>query len=304
MRILVTGSEGTLGKKLVAELLKREHEVTRVDSRHGRDVFRADVAEARQLNEAFDWGRPEVCYHLAAEFGRKNSNFYPEQMWTTNCLGTRNVIDQCLRYGTHLIFASSSEVYGDLATAFGEQTEDLPFMEHPQYYNEYALSKWTNEQQIEIAQRTQGLTATILRFFNAYGPGEEYNEYRSVVCQFIWKMLHNESITIYEDYHRVFMYVGDWVRTVAGAAARLDRIAGRTMNVGGEEYVSIEELYQKLRKLIPEYDDRLARRLPKEMNVTNKRPNNKVARELLGHACVVELDEGLPLTVDWMRENG
>ncbi len=75
----------------------------------------------------------------------------------------------------------------------------------------------------------------------------------------------------------------------------------RTINVGGEEYVSIEELVEKLRVLIPESRS-VVTLLPKEQaNITNKRPDNTRAKQLLGHECRVSLDEGLPLTVEWQR---
>lgn len=300
MRVLVTGSQGTLGKPLVKELRDRGHLVLGADIKHGAGwEQRTDVAEHRQVDELFNGAGFQVCYHLAAEFGRKNGQEYYEQLWRTNCIGTRNIIDACLRYDVHLIFASSSEVYGSECVFLNESTLETYV---PSFHNEYALSKYTNERQINIAQKNQGLKATILRFFNAYGPGEEYNEYRSVVCLFVYSLLKGYPITIYKDYHRVFMYVDDWARTTVNVLDSLDTLKGQVINIGGEEYVSVEHLAVQIMELLGQkgytvyYEDK------EKSNTVNKRPNIEKAKLLLNHQCKVKLAEGLPLTIDWMRK--
>src|SRR5579872_6615554 len=98
MRILITGSEGILGSVLKTELRRRGHRVFGSDVAHSDDpqYMRVDVSEARQVARAFETFKPEVVYHLAAEFGRMNGDQYAEQLWKTNCLGTKNIIDQCV----------------------------------------------------------------------------------------------------------------------------------------------------------------------------------------------------------------
>jgi dTDP-glucose 4,6-dehydratase len=305
--ILVTGSQGTLGRKLVRELERRGHNVFGCDLHHGeKNEIRTDVAEMRQVSRAFEEVQPEVVYHLAAEFGRNNGQEYYEQLWKSNAIGTRNLIEACTLFNAHLVFASSSESYGDTAEDGNALHEDTLLTQVPNFHNEYALSKWTNEKQIQIASKNSKLKATTLRFFNAYGPGEEYNNYRSVVCLFIYRLLHDLPITVYQDYHRVFMYVGDWARTVANVADNTEHLESipapyRVINVGGTEYVSIETLVEKLKELIPNTKSVITL-LPKEKaNITNKRPDNGRAESWLNHSCQVNLDKGLPITVEWMR---
>lgn len=308
--ILVTGSQGTLGRKLVAELESRGHNVWGCDLHHGeKKEIRADVADMRQVQRAVDQVKPSIIYHLAAEFGRNNGQQYYEQLWKSNAIGTRNIIEACIATNAHMIFASSSESYGDTAETGDALHEDILLTSVPNFCNEYALSKWTNEKQIQIAKKHSGLKATTLRFFNAYGPGEYYNDFRSVVCLFIYRMLHDMPITVYQDYHRVFMYVDDWARTVAnisdpGKITMIEAFPNQkdaVFNIGGEEYVSIETLVEKLFKLIPA-SKTVVTVLPKEKaNITNKRPDNGRAKVLLGHECRTDLDAGLPLTVEWQR---
>src|SRR4030042_25742 len=113
-KILVTGSKGTLGTPLVEELKKRGHEVWQCDLQHQRDdnYIRADVAEYRQLERVFEQ-KYDYVYHLAAEFGRINGEEYYDTLWETNVIGTRNVLELQKIKGFRLIFASSSEIYGD-----------------------------------------------------------------------------------------------------------------------------------------------------------------------------------------------
>lgn len=307
-RILVTGSQGTLGSKLVAELVRRGHDVVGSDIRHGeKNEIRADVAEMRQVTRVFQYVKPEVVYHLAAEFGRNNGQEYYEQLWKSNVIGTRNIIEACVDFDAHLVFSSSSEAYGDTAEDGKPLHEDSLLEKVPNFHNEYALSKWTNEKQIQIASNNNGLRATILRFFNAYGPGEEYTKYRSVVCLFIYRLLHDLPITVYSDYYREFLYVDDWSNTVANVATlteELERIPShlRVINVGGTEYISIGTLVGKLKALIPDTKSVITFAAKEQANVTNKRPDNNRAQQRLGHECRVGLDEGLALTIKWQKE--
>ena len=89
MRILVTGSLGTLGRPLVAELRERGHQVWGTDLTHHGDpqYIRADVANLAQLQKAFAAARPDAVYHLAAEFGRLNGEQYTEQLWRSAMVG-------------------------------------------------------------------------------------------------------------------------------------------------------------------------------------------------------------------------
>ena len=307
MKILVTGSRGTLGTKLVAELRRRGHDVHGVDLDHCDDLqtYRCDVRESRQVIRAFEKVRPEVVYHLAAEFGRNNGEEYYEQLWTSNCLGTRNIIEACLKFDSHLVFASSSEAYGELELPEDKNAlhEDLLLDHVPVFHNEYALSKWTNEKQIQIAIKNRQLSATILRFFNAYGPGESYHPYRSVVCLFIYRLLFGHPITIYRNYHRVFMYVDDWARTVSNVADTYTAYpSGEIFNIGGLEYRSIEDLHAMLMDCIGQSSSEVTFLEKEAANVTNKKPDNTKAIQMLGHNPSILLAEGLPLTVEWMKK--
>lgn len=304
MRFFVTGALGTLGRPLVKELRERGHEVTGCDLRHSSDVsiVRADVSDMWQLHAAASGLMTAIgecaIVHLAAEFGRLNGRDYPRECWLHNCVGTRNVLRIASEFDARVVFASSSEIYGE-PPADGEPWSEGITEQFPVWpANDYAISKWANEMQCRNAIRG-GIPVTILRFFNAYGPGEEYHPYRSVVALFCYRLLRGLPIRVYRDYHRVFQYIDDFIPTLA-TACELDA-QPHPINIGGEEYRSVEELAEIVlaetgadRSLVM-YEDKDV------TNTVNKRPDITRARTLLGHDPKVTLEDGVRRTVEWMR---
>ncbi|ODS32772.1 MAG: NAD-dependent epimerase/dehydratase [Candidatus Scalindua rubra] len=297
-KILVTDSKGTLGTPLVKELLRRGHEVWGCDLQHQRDenYIRADVSNYRQLERVFEQDYDYV-YHLAAEFGRINGEEYYDTLWQTNVIGTRNILELQKNKGFKLIFASSSEIYGDKhADILGE---DMPLNYSIIQPNDYAVTKWVNEIQIMNFEKRFGIEAVRCRFFNAYGPGEYYHHYRSVVCLFCYRALFGISWQVYEGYHRVFMYIDDFIPTLANVCEKF--IPGEVYNIGGEEFRSVKELSN----LILQYTDadpKLVEYLPEDRhNVLNKRPDISKAKKQFRHNPKVILEEGVPITIEWMK---
>lgn len=297
MKIAVTGHLGTIGRPLTAELRRRGHEVLGIDLRHDVDGVRADVADYRQLEAALPKD-VELVYHLAAEFGRYNGEHFYEQLWRTNAIGTKNVLQLQKQRGFKLVFASSSEVYGERSDT-DWLTEGLPL--NPFYLsNDYAVSKLVNETQIRNAQKQWGSQTMTLRFFNAYGPGEHYHSYRSVVCLFGYRALAGLPYTVYEGYYRVFQYIDDLVRTLANASDRFT--PGAVLNVGGTEFVSVKDLHFEIGKYV-DVDPTLVTFLPEEKhNVVSKRPDITSAKLVLGHNPVVPLKTGVPATLNWLAD--
>ena len=239
----------------------------------------------------------DFVYHLAAEFGRLNGEEYYEQLWRTNVLGTRNILEWQRRAGFKLIFASSSEIYGE--THADILDEDLPLRRQIVQPNDYALTKWVNELQIVNFAARHGLPVVRMRLFNAYGPGEYYHPYRSVVCLFCYRALHGLKYQVYEEYYRVFMYVDDLIQTMANVCERFQ--PGRVYNIGGVEYRSVREL-SDLILAETGADPRLVEYLPEDRhNVVSKKPLIELAKKELGHDPRVSLEEGIPRTLAWMR---
>ena len=302
VRVLITGVLGTLGTPLADELRERGHEVFGVDLAHcdqEQDRYmRADVGDYRQIERAFIEYQPDAVYHLAAEFGRWNGERHFEQIFSSNYLGTRNVLELCHQGDARLIFASSSEIYGtcDEEVLYEELSDERPLWQP----NEYALSKWANEVQIVNFSRRHDLDAVRLRFFNAYGPGEHYHPYRSVVALFCHRALHGIPWEVYKGYYRTFMFQDDFTPTLANVLEQGK--TGAVYNIGGNDYRSVEEL-SDLILAETGADPDLVTYLPEDVhNVKSKRPDNTKAIRDLGHNPTVKLEEGVPRTLGWMVE--
>jgi dTDP-glucose 4,6-dehydratase len=299
-KILVTGCRGTLGRPLVAELRRRGHDVWGCDLQHQADelFIRADIQHYRQLEQMLERvGDVDFVYHLAAEFGRINGEEYYDTLWATNVIGTRNILELQRRRGFELIFASSSEIYGDLHADILH--EDIPLQQSIIQHNDYATTKWVNEVQIMNFEKRFRSPIVRLRFFNAYGPGEYYHKYRSVVCLFTYRALHELPYTVYKNYHRVFMYIDDFIPTLANVCENFK--PGEVYNIGGTEFVSVERMSSLLLELLGKGDD-LVTYLPEdEHNTLSKRPDVSKAARDFGHDPKITLDEGIPATIDWMR---
>jgi dTDP-glucose 4,6-dehydratase len=300
--VYVTGALGTLGSKLVPELQKRGHSVWGCDLKHSEHDWctRADVSNYRQITEDLSAVQPDYIFHLAAEFGRNNGEEYYEQLWTTNAIGTRNILEYLPYHDCQLIFASSSEIYGEQEydLLYEGITEEAPLLHH----NEYALSKWVNEVQIRNFTKRNRLEKepTILRFFNAYGPGEQYHPYRSVVSLFCYRALHDIPYDVYEDYYRTFMYIDDFIPTLANAAT--ENVAGKTINIGGQDFRSVKDLSDIVLKELNKDDSQVNYLSQEKHNVASKKPLITEAMYYLEHNPLITIDIGVPDTMNWMKE--
>jgi len=299
-KILVTGGLGAVGAPLVQELESREHDVWVADLpwNEREKYFRCDVSEYRQLARIFETHEFDYVYHLAAEFGRKNGEDFYETMWESNAVGTKNMLRLQSEYDFRMIFSSSSEVYGD----YGEvMDESVPLEEGGiRQLNDYAISKWVNEQQIMNAADRYGTETVRVRFFNTYGPGEKFSEYRSVICKFCYHALHDNPYHVYENHHRSFTYIGDTVRTLANIVDNFH--PGEAYNIAGEEYYGIKELSDLILDYLGKDDDKVEYRGTEEHNTLNKRASVEKAKRDLDHEARVSLEEGLPKTIEWMRD--
>jgi dTDP-glucose 4,6-dehydratase len=312
-KILVTGGLGAVGTFLVKELRSRGHVVFVADHKHARDdhYARCDVGEYRQVERLWTGGgwaqgslsKPhtfDAVYHLAAEFGRWNGEDYYENVWRTNAIGTKNILRMQEREGFKAIYFSSSEVYGDYD---GLMSEDVLDRVEIKQMNDYAMSKWVNEMQI-LNSATQFKTRSVrVRLFNTYGPGEYYSPYRSVICLFCYRILHDIPIQVYSGYKRTSTFITDMARTLANITDRFK--AGEVYNIGGEDFHTIEDVAEIVLRLTGKEKQRkrLIRVTGDEMLTTRtKQVDCAKARRDLDHKTTVTLEDGIAQTIAWMRD--
>ena len=166
--------------------------------------------------------------------------------------------------------------------------------------NDYALSKWVNEQQIRNSAIQHGTETVIVRLFNTYGPGEWYHPYRSVNCKFCYHALHGIPITVYKGHMRTSTYLEDTCTTLANIVNNFK--AGEVYNIGGTEEHTIEKLAEIIWKYT-KADPKLITYEDSEMLTTKaKKVDTSKAIRDLEHKLTITMEDGVKKTIDWMRD--
>jgi dTDP-glucose 4,6-dehydratase len=310
--ILVTGGLGAVGSHLVPELERRGHRVFVADIRHHHNApnyARCDVSEFRQVERLWQGGgwpqgytpqprKFDLVYHLAAEFGRWNGEDYYENLWNTNAVGTKNILRMQEREGFRAVYFSSSEVYGDYD---GMMSEDVMERVEIKQLNDYAMSKWVNEQQVLNSAQQYKTESVRVRLFNTYGPGEYYSPYRSVICLFCYRALHNIPYTVYRGHKRTSTYVEDMSRTLANISGHF--VPGEVYNIGGTDYHDIETCSEIILAHLKKSDKKLVNyKNSEKLTTRQKLVDCSKAIKDLKHKTTVTLKEGIRRTLAWMRE--
>ena len=228
MKVLVTGSAGFIGSALCIKLLERGDEVIGIDNhndyydpslkearvaRHANHRsythLRIDLADRSAIEQAFADHKPQGVINLAAQAGVRYSIENPLAYVDTNIVGFAHILEGCRHNKVgHLVFASSSSVYGANTT--------MPFsvhdnVDHP--LSIYAASKKANELMAHTYSHLYDLPTTGLRFFTVYGP---WGRPDMALFKFTKAILANESIPVfnYGKHRRDFTYIDDIVEGV------------------------------------------------------------------------------------------
>jgi len=299
--ILVTGGTGFIGTNLTHELRSRGHEVWTCDIDHGEDPqhHRADVSAYRQMAEIFEQHTFDYVYHLAAEYGRWNGEDHYENLWRTNVVGTKHLLNLQKIHNFRMIFFSSAEVYGDYDQVMTEEVmERVPIKQ----MNDYAISKWTGELQCLNHAKMFGAETVRVRPVNCYGPHEYYSPYRGVIPIFVYRALMGEPFTVYRGHKRIFDYVDDTCRTFANIVDNF--IPGEVYNVGSREdwVITIEELADIVLEITGASPDLVQYKGEENFTTKVKIVDFSKARRDLDHEPQVDIHEGVRRYVAWMRQ--
>jgi len=298
LKVLVTGGLGVVGRPLVAELERRGHEVWFCDlyQDHHPRYIRCDVRYLRQLGQIFRKHTFDYVYHLAAEFGRHNGEAYYENLWTTNVIGTKNLIALQQEKGFRMVFFSSSEVYGDYE---GVMREEVMERQSIRQLNDYAMTKWVGETQVANSQAMYGAETVRVRLFNVYGPGEYYSPYRSAICVFCYCALLGLPYKVYLEHHRTSLFISDAVNTLCNIPDHFR--PGMVYNIGGSEYHDMKSVSDIILDYLGREDDLVEYVDSEPWTTRDKKVDITKAAQDLGHYPQVRLEEGIPRTVDWMK---
>jgi UDP-glucose 4-epimerase len=234
----------------------------------------------------------DYVIHLAAMLGVKRTEMKRLEALNVNILGTVNILEGCVKEKIKkIVFASSSEVYGDQTkTPISEEGPLNP-------KSIYAVTKLAGEEYVKAYKKRYGLDYTIVRFFNAYGP-RQVAEF--VVPRFIKNVLDNKPPRIYGDGDQIrsFCYVEDIANGIFLALIN-KKANSHIFNIGNdEEPISIRDLAYKIisisqKDLQPEYIDIKKSDRSAEREILRRIPDISKAKRVLGYEPKFSLSEGI-----------
>ena len=222
MKILITGAAGQIGSGLSRLLIENGHDLTLVDNlRNGylenlkddaneviAPFYEVDITSEDFFTEC--GGDYDVIIHLAAITSLPDCESNPLETLRINVSGTANVLEFARKFDVpHIVFASTSAIYENNDTDVF--TEDLEV--NPRLY--YSLSKKMSEELIHSYRENYGMTVTILRFFNVFGPDGDQTRPNPPLLNFAYRELsHDRQPILSGDGEQVrdFIWVKDVVR--------------------------------------------------------------------------------------------
>ena len=317
--ILVTGAAGFVGHATAHRLLARGERVIGVDivndyydpalkqarlaSFEGMDGFtfhRLDIAEPDAIASLMRQHGITRVVHLAAQAGVRHSIDHPFAYERSNLAGHLAVLEACRHQPgfEHLVYASSSSIYGDKPMGGQGFREDEPAIAPVSLY---AATKRAGELMSQSYATLYGFPQTGLRFFTAYGPwGRPDMAYFS----FTRRILAGEPIEIFGEGRmaRDFTYIDDIVDGIVGVLDRPhDGGEHRILNIGGSHPVGLMSMIATLEAAL----SREAIKIMKPMqpgDVTATYADVSRLHALTGYRPKVALEEGLGWFVKWYRD--
>lgn len=269
MNILITGGCGFIGSNLAERCLEEGHHVFVVDDLSTGTInniegflthplFKFEQADITTWIDMKKWvGWADKIYHLAAVVGVYRVLAEPVNVMKTNILGFERLISTMIEVKTsaHLLFASTSSVYGHSKKASVSETDDLIIQQESHPLKFYAISKITDEAIGLAYAKNQLFPITALRLFNVIGP-RQTGRYGMVVPRFVKQASANEPITVYGDglQTRSFCDIRDVLNALFILSERKEK-NHVIVNVGNDNEISINKLAELVKKLASSQSD-------------------------------------------------
>ncbi|MGB0638539.1 MAG: UDP-glucuronic acid decarboxylase family protein [Myxococcota bacterium] len=307
MRVLVTGGAGFLGSHLCDRLIEEGHEVVALDNfitgnpgniQHLADHDRfqlvtADLCDGIPVSGQFDW-----IFHLASPASPIDYVELPFETLYVGSDGARHVLERAVADDARVMFASTSEVYGDplvhpqVETYWGNVNPIGP-------RSVYDEAKRYSEALAMAFARYKGAQVRIARIFNTFGPRMRSNDGR-VVPAFTTQALAGKSLTVFGDgtQTRSFCFVSD---LISGFIKLIQSELTEPCNLGNPVERTILDLAEHIHRIVENPAPISFRPLPED-DPTRRRPDISRARAELGWEPTVSFEDGLQATVNYFRE--
>lgn len=308
--ILITGGGGFLGSWICDSLLKigakvfcldnlstgTYDNISHLNNKKNFSFLKYNVNQNLELSEKFD-----VIIHMASRPSPDDYVKFPVDTLDANSKGTYNILELGRKYDSTILFASTSEVYGD--------SNVIPTPEN--YWGNvnpvgirscYDEGKRFSEALLMAYNRQYGTDVRIVRIFNTYGPRIRADgAYGRALPRFILQALRNDNITIHGNglQTRSFCYVTDTITGILKCLVSKETTA-RPINIGNPNEITILEL---ARKIISETNSLSSiSYVERPLDDPQRRcPDISTANKILNWTPEVDLDKGLQKTISWFR---
>ncbi len=314
MNFLVTGGAGFIGSHVCEQLLHSGHAVWALDDLnpfYDPQLKRANLRELQALarpfefvfgdltnpaavNELLSSVRFDQIIHLAARAGVRPSLEQPALYQRVNVEGTVNLLEAARRNRVKkIIIASSSSVYG--------VNSKVPFSECDPIFSAispYAASKLACEALGHVYHHVYGLDVVMLRFFTVYGPRQRPD---LAIRKFATLIRAGQPIPVFGDGStaRDYTYISDILDGVI-ACTRME-FGYEVFNLGESQTVTLNRLIELLEAALGTCA-RVQRLPPQPGDVPLTCADITKARERLGYAPRVKIEQGIPWFVDWLKQ--
>lgn len=296
MKILITGIAGFIGSNLADRLIKEGHKVVGIDNLsygvleqvpkeaefHNTDIRSKDIYP---FFEGVD-----IVFHMAAKNCLPDCQADPVETMDINVTGTANVFEAAKQAGVSKVIYAQSSVLEE-----GEK----------RLKGFYAISKMAGQWIDEGYKDAFGLTTVALRYFNVYGPRQDYRRTSPpIISKFIIKMLKDEQPLLFADddkNKRDFVYIDDLndfhMKCIEDA-----RVNNKLFRLGSGKSTSISELFGTIKNVMRSSIEPLVKERPNDPDFQPVEPMADISDALaLGWAPKTPLETGIAATVGYLK---
>jgi UDP-glucose 4-epimerase len=305
-KVAVTGGAGFIGSNLTKRLHSHGYDVVVIDDLSTGLLSNVDqekstfhhisITDSKSL--ATTLKDCETIFHLAARGSVPRSLKNPVATHEVNATGTLNILEVARTSGAHVVFSSSSSVYGRNMQLPKDESMWLGPM------TPYAASKLAAEGYVQAYASAYNVPSTLLRFFNVFGPRQRPDhEYAAVLPKWIWLAMQGQPIEVYGDgkASRDFTYV-ETVLDIAMTAMKEKVTTEGAVNLAYGNRIFLNDTIDILKKHFPKLKVNYRENRIGDVKESQNAPSH--LKTLFPAVTPKPFEDAFAETVDWLKEFG